>query len=200
MAYSQITRGATAHHVLVWITARNRTTDATETAGFWTGGEDVTFTIDAEQRLYYGVGHFLQVPSIVARAGGIIQYQEINLAGTSSEVEAVMRGHDPRLMPVEMHVARFNPDGTGLIGVDRVFKGTVDKAPRQIPAKNQSGSAWTISVASGMRSLTRPLTLKRSDASQRQRTIPGGGEDRFFRYADVAGTVERYWGTDGPAN
>lgn len=195
MTVSQIARGDTCHHVLVWITARNRSTGLDETAGFWTGGEDATFTVAGQARLYYGVGHVLEVPPIKSRPG-VIQMQELRLSATSPEVEAVMRGYDPRLAPVEIHVARLNTETGALLGIDRAFRGFIDRAPRQIPAKNQSGSAWTISLVSGMRSLTRRLTIKRSDASQRVRKLPGGADDRFFRWADVAGKVERYWGME----
>lgn len=196
MTFSAIPRASTVHRMLVWISARNRSTDATETAGFWTGGEDRAFTVEGASRSYFGVGHVLEVPPIKTRAGLIVQMQELQLAGNSPEVEAVMRGYDPRLAPIEIHVARFDPDTGALLGIDRAFRGVLDKAPRQIPAKGQSGEAWSLSLASGMRSLTRSLTIKRSDASQRARALPSGGEDRFFRYADVAGRVERYWGME----
>lgn len=196
MTYSAITRGATVHHQLIWITAKNRATGLLETAGFWTGGEDRTFTVEGQQRTYFGVGHVVQVPPVVARVGAVVQSQEIQLAGTSPEVEAVMRGYDPRLGPVDKHTARFDPETMQLLGIDRVFRGQIDKAPRRIPAKNQSGAAWSISVVSGIRALTRPLNINRSDASQQARTLPGGGPDRFFRWADVAGNVERFWGQE----
>ncbi|TAG28566.1 MAG: hypothetical protein EAZ40_03425, partial [Rhodobacterales bacterium] len=51
-----------------------------------------------------------------------------------------------------------------------------------------------VTVASSARYLTRTLTLKRSDASQRRRS-----DDRFLRYADVSGEVDVYWGEKRPA-
>lgn len=197
MTLAPIPRGPSAHDILIWITARNRDTGNPETAGFWTGLEDRGFTVDGQVRPYFGAGHVLQVPPIVTRAGQFIQTQELQLAGTSPEVEEVLRAYDPRLAPIEIHVARFNPETGDLIAIDRWFRGTVDKAPRKIPAKNQSGSAWSLTLVSGMRAMTRPLTHKRSNASQEVRTLPDGRSDRFFRYADVAGRVVRNWGTYG---
>jgi hypothetical protein len=133
---------------------------------------------------------------MVVRSGGYVQFQELQLSGTSPEVEAVIRGYDVRLAPIQIHVARFDHGSGALAGIDRAFKGNVDGAPRRIAAKNDSGSAWSLSLASGMRRLTRPLTLKRSDASQRVRTLPDSRPDRFFRWSDVAGRVERYWGVE----
>jgi hypothetical protein len=196
MTYSPITRGATQHHVLVWIVAKNRVTGLPEAAGMWTGGEDRTFSVESAARVYYGVGHLMEVPPIVTRAGAVVQSQELRFSATSPEVEAQMRGYDARLAPVEIHVVRMNPETGETLGIDRVFRGQIDKAPRRIPAKNETGAEWPISLVSGMRSLTRPLNTRRSDASQRARLLPGGGEDRFFRWADVAGSVERFWGTE----
>jgi hypothetical protein len=195
MSFSQITRGPMMHRVLIWVSGKNRVTGATETAGFWTGGEDRAFTIDGQVRTYAGVGHVIGVPVIASRAGGLVQSQELTLSGTSPEVEMAMRMYDPRLAPVELHVARFNPETGALVGIDRVFKGTVDKAPKRTPGKGQGGASWTVTIVSGARALTRSLTLTRSDASQRAVALPGGGADRFFRHADVAGAVERRWGT-----
>jgi len=194
VAFSNIPRGPVEHHSLVWITARNRETDAAEPAGFWTGPEDREFTVAGDLRTYFGAGHILQIPPIVTPAGLRVQMQEIQLAATSPEVEAAIRGYDVRHAPVEIHVARFGPGDGQLLGIDRVFRGYVDSAPRLIPAKNQPGARWSMRVASAMRSLTRPLSLTRSDASQIRRSLPGGGSDRFFRFAVVAGRVERFWG------
>jgi len=191
-----ISRTPSVHEVLIWITARNRSTGALETAGFWTGGEDLEFFVEGQTRAYFGVGHVLQVSPIKARAGQVVQSQELRLSGTSPEVEAVMRGYDPRLAPIEIHAARFDHETGGLVAIDRWFKGTIDKAPRKIPAKNESGSEWTLSLVSGIRAMTRPLTHKRSHASQRARLLPDGRPDAFFRYADVAGRVERSWGAE----
>lgn len=196
MTISTIPRGDTLHQALVWISARNRATGAVETAGFWTGGEDLAFTVEGQVRPYFGIGQVVRVPPILSRVGGVVQMQELVLSGNSPEVEAALRGYDPQLAPVEIHVARFNPLTGALLGIDRVFRGTVDKAPRQIPAKGGEGTEWTLSLASGMRALTRTLTTKRADASQRVRRLPDGREDRFFRFADVAGSVERFWGMD----
>lgn len=196
MAFTQIPRGPVAHQILVWLRAKNRTTGGTEAVGFWTGPEDRGFTVEGVGRSYFGIGHVLQVPPIVTTSGITVQMQEIVLAATSPEVEAVIRGHDIRHAPVEIHVARFAPDTGVVLGVDRAFKGYVDTAPRKIPAKNETGSEWRIRVASAMRSLTRPLTLKRTDAAQRERVLPDDRPDRFFRYAVVAGRVERAWGAE----
>lgn len=196
MTYSAITRGPTVHHQLVWITAKNRTTGLPETVGFWTGGEDRAFTIGGQARSYFGVGHIIQVPPILARAGSVIQSQEVKLSATSPEIEAALRGYDPRFAPIEIHTARFNPETMALLGIDRVFKGEINKAPRRTPAKNQTGAEWTLTIVSRARSLTKTLNLKKSDASQRARLRTNNEPDGWFKYADQAGQVERFWGME----
>lgn len=195
MSIPQIARGDTHHHALIWISARNRLTDGVETAGFWTGGEDRAFTVEGEARSYFGIGHVLDVPPILSSEGGVVQMQQLRLSANSPEIEAALRGYDVRQAPIDIHVARFDPATGALAGIDRAFRGFVDKAPRTIPAKNGDGSEWALDLASSMRSLTRALTVMRSDASQRVRLLPDGRPDRFFRHATVAGSVERFWGT-----
>lgn len=195
MSFSQITRGDTLHHALVWISARNRTTGEVETAGFWTGGEDRSFNIGGADRLYHGIGQVLQVPPMVSRVGAFVQAQEIILSANSPEIEAALRGYDPRLAPVEIHVARFDPLTHALLGIDRAMRGIVDGTPRTKPAKGQAGAQWVLKlVSAGMRALTRPLIRYRSDAAQSRMILPDGRPDRFYRHADVAGAVERFWG------
>ena len=190
MSYSAISRGPVSHDILIWITARHRSTGLAETMGLWTGSEDIALSIDGDTRTYHGAGQLLDVPPLKSRVGLTVQMQSLGLAATSPEVEAAIRLYDSRLAPVEIHVARFDPETNTLLGVDRVYKGSIDKAPILTPAKNGGNGGVTLSLASGARRLTRSLTVKRSDESQRRRS-----DDRFFRFADVAGKVERFWGT-----
>ena len=190
MSYSAISRGAVSHDILIWIKARDRSTGLPETMGLWTGSENLSFTIDGEVRTYQGAGQLLNIPPIKSRIGLTVQMQTVGLAAVSPEVETAIRLYDSRLAPVEIHVARFDPETNALLGVDRVYKGSIDKAPITTPAKNGNNGGVSLSLASGARALTRRLTTKRSDESQRRRS-----DDRFFRFADVAGKVERFWGT-----
>lgn len=196
MSFSAIPRGPVLHHVLIWITAKNRATGLPETAGFWTGGEDRSFTFGGSSRSYFGVGQVVDVPAILSRPGAIVQSQRLVLTANTPEVEAALSLYDARLAAIEIDVARFDPETMALLGIDPAFRGQVDSAPRATPAKGSSGSEWTLTLVSGMRELTRPLIATRSDASQRARLLPDGRADRFFRYADLSGSVEGFWGTE----
>ena len=49
--------------------------------------------------------------------------------------------------------------------------------------------AWSVTLVSAARELTRRLALKKSDESQRRRS-----GDQFRQYADVSGEVGVWWG------
>lgn len=185
---------ASGQHViarsLVWISARNRDTLATETIGFWTGDDHREFTINGSLRTYFGAGAALDVPAFVYQTGLDVRMHTISLAGVAPEVEQAIRGYEPRLAPVEVHRALFSPDTMNLVAEPhRVFRGTIDEI--SYPTPEIGGDAVvSVSVASASRTLTRTLTLMKSDNAQRLR-----GGDRFRRYADVSGAVEVKWGS-----
>lgn len=192
MPYPVVNNGALSVDVLLWIEAVNRDTQLPETMGLWTGADNQTFTIDGQQREYFGAGAVLDVPSIISITGFNVQTQSASLAILTPEVEQLILGYDARQAPVEIHIARFDPETNVLLGTDRVFRGWLDKAP--ISSGQKGGTAGLgISLASNGRVLTRKSNLKKSDESQRLRN-----GDRFFRYADVSGSVKVYWNMERP--
>lgn len=195
MPFDAVTERDTAHRILVWIEAKNRDTGGVEAAGFWTGVEDLQFSVEGELRDYRGVAGLIGMRPVTSRPG-LVQEQELVFAGNSAEVEAVLRGYEPRLAPIQVHVARFDTGTGALIAVDRWVKGVIAGAPRSIPAQNQPGSQWSLRIAPRLRAMTRPLPTRRSDASQRRRLLPDGvTPDAFFKFADIVEQVDRSWGT-----
>jgi hypothetical protein len=183
-------RGAFVGHVLVWIRARNRTSGATETIGFWTGDDHREFVIDGLTRTYYAAGALLSVDPIRRQTGVNGRTQRASLSHLAPEVLQALRGYDARQAPVEIHRALFNPDTGALIDEPHVIiSGYIDKAPLPVPAKGETGSA-KIEIATHARALTRNLGRSRSDATLRARA-PG---DAFRQYAGLADTVETPWG------
>ena len=63
------------------------------------------------------------------------------------------------------------------------------------PAGDGGEGSCELSLVSSARAGTRKLALKKSDASGRLRKLPGGGEDRFFQFADISGAVPIKWGS-----
>lgn len=176
-------------HVLVWITARDRTTGAAESIGFWTGDDHQDFVIAGENRTYFGAGDMLEVPAITAETGLQVRMHSLRLAALAPEVALALRGHEPRLAPVELHRVLYHAlTGVQVAEPHRVLAGWIDEAQITTPEIGGQGSA-TITIASSARALTRTLPICKSDAQQRLRS-----GDRFRRYVDVSGAVDVVWG------
>lgn len=183
-------RGPILAHVLVWLSAKNRSTGATETIGFWTGDDHADFVIGGQTRTYYGAGAALGVDPIRYQAGLTVRTQRLKLSQVAPEVMLALRGYEPRHAPVEIHRALFDPETHALIDMPhRVFKGFVDKAPIPTPVKGGKATL-ELTIASAARALTVPLSRKRSDASLRARSAG----DAFRQYASMADKVETLWG------
>lgn len=186
-------RVAINSRILIWAVARNRTTDAPESLGLWTGAQDEVFTIGGTPRTYVGAGSIMELPAVGAQAGAVVRMQRFSLSPLSEAVAALIRTYDARFADIEMHRALFDPV-TGVLVAEphRIFKGIIDEVSLPIDPKSREVRC-EVTVASSARFLTRTLPLKRSDASQRRRS-----DDRFLRYADVSGEVDVYWGEGKP--
>lgn len=187
-------REAIVARILIWAVARNRTTGLPEALGLWTGAEDRSFTIAGDARTYHGAGAVMEVAPLVAESGLTVRMQRLVLSPISEAVATLIRTYDARFAAIEIHRALFDPVTTALVAEPhRVFKGIIDEV--ELPIDPDSGETrCEVTVASSARYLTRTLTLKRSDESQRLRS-----DDRFLRYADVSGEVDIYWGEKRPA-
>jgi len=175
---------------LVWVSARNRSTGATETMGLWTGDDHQDFTIGGVVRSYFGAGSVLALEPITMATGLDVRMQRLTLAPVAPEVETLIRGYDVRLAPVEIHRALFDPVTQALIAEPlRTFLGWIDSV--SIPTPVVGGQASIeVTLASLGRSLTRSLALKQSDGTLRLRAP----DDGFRKYAALSGTVDTVWG------
>lgn len=183
-------RGSFVGHVLIWLTARNRSTGADETIGFWTGSDHREFTISGDPRTYYAAGAMLQVDPIRRQTGIRTRTQRVTFSQIAPEVLQALRGYDPRHAPVEMHRALFDPETDALIDEPHVIlRGFVAKAPITTPAKGEAGSVQ-VEIATHAQALTRILGRSRSDASMRTRAP----DDAFRQYASIADAVDTPWG------
>ncbi len=181
--------GMVARH-LVWIEAKNRDTGALEATGFWNGIDIREFTIGGVTRTYYGAGALLGVSPIRAGIGLNVRMHRLSLSGIPPEVLNMIHAYDTRLAPIEVHRALYHPETRALVAEPhRVLKGTVEGM--EVPTPEEGGSAAvTITVASAARSLTRGLTIKKSNSAQR--TIDPDDDGRL--YASISGAVGVFWG------
>lgn len=187
-------RTAVVARILIWVVARNRSTGDPEALGLWSGADDRSFTIAGTPRTYVGAGSLMGVPPLASQTGITVRMQRLTLSPLNDTVADLIRTYDSRFAPIEIHRALFDPVTTLQVSEPhRLFKGIVDEL--ELPIDPASGNvSCDMTVASSARYLTRTLTLKRSDASQRRRL-----DDRFLRYADVSGEVDVYWGEKRPA-
>lgn len=183
-------RAGVVPRVMVWITARNRSTGAAESLGLWSGDDHREIEVGGETRLYYGAGTVLDVEPVVSSATLEVRRHALGLSAIAPEVEQALRGYDPRLAPVEVHVAHLDPGTDGLVADPvRWIVGWIDEV--SITRPDPGGEARAeITIASASRALTRTLGRRKSDRSLRARAAG----DRLRRYADVSGAVETVWG------
>lgn len=179
--------------VLVWITARNRTTQAPETIGIWSGDETVTLVVEGQSRLYHGGGALIDVEPISYEVGLVVRAQTLRFAPFAPEVETALRAYEPRLARVEIHRALYNPETGALAGaIDRearLFTGLIDSVEFQSPEfEGDPGCVVTLSSEAVL--LTKPLPYLRSNEARKA----AFGGDALFRYAAVSGPVTTYWG------
>lgn len=175
--------------LLFWAEPRNRVTGVPVPIGVWTGSYTRDFTIQGGSRIYAGAGAVLGIAPIVTAIGTEVRTQRVTLSAIFPEIEDIIRLHDARRAPCEIHRACFDPDTLALIEEPRrLFKGRISKAPITRPEDGGLASVQ-LSLVSSARDLTRTLTAKQSDASQQLRA-----GDRFLRHADVSGQVDVAWG------
>lgn len=183
-------RRAFRGHVLVWISARNRTTGGVEQIGFWTGADHQEFLIDGQARLYYAAGSMLKMDPIRLQNGIKVRSHRVTFSQIAPELEMLIRGYDPRHAPVEIHRALFDPLSDNLIDEPHLLiRGFVDKASLTTPPKGGAGSV-TVEIASEARALTRALSRYRSDSTLKARAAT----DRFRQYASQTEAAETPWG------
>lgn len=175
---------------MIWISPRNRTTNAIVPMGFWTGDDNETITTDGAARLYYGAGNVLDVNDpIVYRTGLDVGSWRFTITNLTAEFDTLFRQYDLRLAPILVHRGVYNlTSGVLLEAPHRMLKGWVESAPLEEPDEG-SESSCTINCVTSAMGLTKPLALNKSDSFQRTRL-----GDRFNRFAAVSGSVSVKWG------
>lgn len=176
--------------ILIWITARDRSTNANATIGFWNGDDHETITVNGVPRLYYAAGNILTVDALTLAAGLDVRTWSITFSYLSDEINTAVRTYDAKHAPVEVHQVFFNPD-TGLMldAPVRIFKGQIAELSFSEGAFGNQSSI-KMELESIAIDLTRNSTLKKSDESYKLRS-----GDRIFKYADISGAVQVVWGT-----
>lgn len=176
---------------LLWVEAKNRTTGEPETIGFWSGEDHQVFVIDGETRTYYGSMQFISFGEVMLDSTLNIRKLTAKVSAISPEIEVVLREYEPKMAPVETHVAFFYPDTNNLICPPlKMHKGWIDRFPIKTPPVGEDGEG-SLEMVNHTRMLTRRLPHKRSDDTQRRRS----GTDSFFADVGMTGQVTTPWGS-----
>ena len=194
LAYRQ-SRAGTMVRNLLWITAKQWSDGSAVTAGFWNGDDTTTVTIGGANRLYYGAGSIIGIEPLRYTSGLLVQMQHVQLNAIVPEVEQELRGYDTRIAPIEIHQVDLDPATGDMIDVPfRVFKGWIDQLDLK---RAPEGGTYIgdMTLANSTRSLTTPLTLRKSNAALQARS-PG---DTFRRDAAVAMAIPFNWGGQSAA-
>jgi hypothetical protein len=173
--------GALLTHVLIWLTARNRSTNAEATLGLWTGDDAEEITVGGAERTYYGAGAVLDLDPMISSSRLQVHRWAFRVSPLSDAVVTAVRQYNARLAAVEVHEWFWDPVAHApLADPVRAFRGTIMDVQMPVAALDSEAVA-TITCVSDAWRLTKGLTLKKSDAALQARA-PG---DRFRQYNTI---------------
>lgn len=177
-------------HVLVWAEAKDKGTGSASPFGVWTGDDDRDFTTDGVTKTYLGAGNLLDVGDLVSETGYVVRVTRMTLPHLSTDISAIIAARNFRLAPVTWHQVHLVPGGHDIVATPRrIFRGWVERM--SLPDAAQDGNAAAeIEMVSYARSMTRPLTLKKSDEALKRREPT----DTFRQYIAVSGKISTSWG------
>jgi hypothetical protein len=179
----------------LWFEARNRSTGATETVGFWSDIENVTaFVINPRtgtpvSRSFYGAGGLIRIDDIPSVSVLQVQDVVIHMDQLDEMVQQAVRLYDLKQAHVEIHRGLLDPVSRQLVSPAIVrFVGFVNTVEITTPAENQNGGV-DITCVSHTQEMIRANPATRSHEDQKLR-----GGDNFFIDAAVVGDWDFEWG------
>lgn len=179
----------------LWFEARNRSTGAIETVGFWSDVENVTaFVINPRtgipvSRSFYGAGGLIRIDDIPSVSVLQVQDVVIHMDQLDEMVQQAVRLYDLKQAHVEIHRGLLDPVSRQLVSPAIVrFVGFVNTVEITTPAENQNGGV-DITCVSHTQEMIRANPATRSHEDQKLR-----GGDNFFIDAAVVGDWDFEWG------
>lgn len=134
---------------LIRTEARNRTTNAIETIGLWTGSGPRSFTVDSVTRLFYGTS-VIQMPVLHDQAGIEVRRVTLELVGVSDAVSQMIRTYDTYNAPLTIWRAEFDKNQNLLAAPERVFRGVIETAPIETAELGKAALwRWSASLMRG---------------------------------------------------
>lgn len=180
----------------LWLVARDRSTGASFSYGFWSDVGDVQAMIlnpntgIAEPRNFEGSGTLIQISDIPLVANLTVQTIDVTMNQIDEAVNNIIRGYDLKQGQVEVYRGLFSPLTRQLVApaVNR-FIGFVDQITVNTPKEGEEGSV-TLTCASHSHEFTRYNPGTRSHEDQKKRDP----NDDFFVDASTIGEREHFWG------
>ncbi|MGK8640301.1 hypothetical protein ACRS7F_13480 [Brucella anthropi] len=180
----------------LWLVARDRSTGALFSYGFWSDVGDVQAmmlnpnTGLAEPRNFEGSGTLISISDIPGVANLTVQTISVVMNQIDAAVENIVRGYDLKQGQVEVYRGLFSPLTRQLVApaVNR-FIGFVDEIEIKTPKEGEEGSV-TLTCASHSHEFTRYNPSTRSHEDQKKRDP----DDDFFVDASTIGEREHFWG------
>src|SRR3990167_2301626 len=181
---------------LLWVTAKNRSTGADQSLGFWNDVMTASMSVKdgrtgaTVSRDFTGVGAALRGGGIPLTSDITIRSAEIDLPHLDTVVEQLVGTYDVRGAPMQLYRGYFDPAPRALVAAAKPrFVGYVDGAPIVTPKEGGEGSV-TLSCVSTTRELTRTNAEVRSHESQLVRAAG----DLFYKDTGVVGDWDIAWG------
>ncbi|EFM60785.1 Hypothetical protein BIBO2_0232 [Brucella sp. BO2] len=194
--YAALQAGQLVARDFLWLVARDRSTGALFSYGFWSDVGDVQApmlnpnTGLAETRNFEGAGTLIQISDVPLVANLTIQTITIEMSQIDEAVNNIVRGYDLKQGQVEVYRGLFSPVTRQLVApaVNR-FIGYVDHIEINTPKEGDEGSV-TLTCASHSQEFTRYNPSTRSHEDQKRRDP----DDDFFVDASTVGEWEHFWG------
>lgn len=180
----------------IWMSARDRDTDAISYAGMWNGRGDQTievidgFSGDPEERVFTGTNGLIGIGEITLIADISVRELHVTLSPEAADVIQLLRTYDPKGGEFQLYIGYFDPDTHELIASPRaLFVGFIDRTPINL-ASGQAKADATIVAVSHTRELTRVNPAVRSSEWLTTRAVG----DTFYQYTPSISNWELFWG------
>lgn len=181
----------------VWLTVRNRTTNALVNDGMWSDVGDITIpVVDAltgiqTNRTFAGTGTLVEISPIPLVANLSVQSVTIKMMHVGDRVQDLIRTYDPQQGRISIYRALFDPATRNIVsGAFSRFTGFIDQVTIVTPVEGDIGYA-EFECKSHTQEITRSNPDTRSSESQKIRL----STDKFYDDSSVSGGWEIFWGS-----
>lgn len=181
---------------LIYVKAYDRSTLAVTGYGYWTGDENLNFTVvdgqtgTAISRPYIGLGSSLIIPTIPRTSDLTIQTIECQFPQTHPTVKDMVFNKEVHFAKVDIHeLILSTTTRLAVANPEIAFLGECDSDPVNTPAAGGSGSISLDIVSDAIRSLSRSNPALATYQSQLLRS-----SDPFAKHTNALALYKVNWG------